>query len=187
MNKTIRQIVLAAASVAVAGGAIAALPAAALASSVPTVGVGVQLMDTSIVHFPTNTLDPYQSEPDGDIGTTYEGTIPDPMAPGTSRTYHVQLTNAGNVDENLSVVQETGGYYNFGGASVPSSWISLSSDGGSIAPGAKVDETVTVSIPDDATPGLYGGVVMGTATDPTASGQILNAVGAGIREYITVS
>src|ERR1700689_5105134 len=124
----------------------AGIAAVALADPSPVQGIGVQLTDTALVNFPTNTRAPWQSEPDIYIGTTDQGKIADPFAPGTSRTYHVLVSNTGNVPETMGVypaaaTMSATGAFSYSSTSstsvnAPSSWTIVSPASAVLAPRA---------------------------------------------------
>src|SRR5260370_37099041 len=91
-----------------------------------------------------------------------------PLAPGQTGTWYVTYTNQGNVAENIAVTQDASGVYAWGQTPLPAGWVSFSPAlAGSVAPGGQVIVKVTVSIPANAQPGLYGRTLMG----PGPAGQ----------------
>ena len=193
MNRTARTIAVS--GIALAGFAVAA-PAFASATPLrttaaqadlvsqvvvtPTAGAGAQLMNDG----PAGAPD--YGRPDTYIGTTDDGLLAAPFTPGSSRSYTVQFSNAGNVTETMTVANVTAGADSYGDAPVPASWISFTAPTASLAPGATESVPVTVTIPAGTRAGLYGGTLMGSASAP-GSGNIKLVTGAGIREYLTVS
>ena len=186
------------ATATVAGALSAGIATPAFAATTPTQGVGVQLTDTALVNFPTNANAPWQSEPDIYIGTKDQGKIADPFAPGTSRTYHVLVSNTGNVPETMAVysaaatMSATGvfSYSSTSAASVDaaSSWTIVSPASAVLAPGASFTATVTVTVPAGTAAGSYYAVVWaGPQVQSAKPGTITLAINAGIREYLTVS
>jgi hypothetical protein len=176
----------------------AAIAVPALASATPVQGVGVQLTDTQLINFPTNHLSPWQREPDTYIGTKDQGTIPDPIAPGTSRTYHVLVTNSGNIPETMAAFPSAAtmsaarvfSYPSVSPASTDaaSSWTTITPAGAVLAPGASYTATVTVTVPAATRAGSYYAVVWaGPRAKAAKAGGITLAIYAGIREYLTVS
>ncbi len=122
-----------------------------------------------------------------DFGDSYAFTGNNPIQAGTSQTYQINYTNAGDVVETLDFSQQSGVPFGMGNNDVPSSWISFSpAEILNVQPDDTVLETVTVTVPADTQPGLYTGVLMGTGSDPNAQGQIISSAGAGDREYINV-
>ena len=188
--------ILATATLAGALSAGIAAPAFA-ATTTPTQGVGVQLTDTALVNFPTNTRAPWQSEPDIYIGTTDQGKIADPFAPGTSRTYHVLVSDTGNVPETMGVypaaatMSATGAfsYSSTSSTSVndASSWTTVDTASAVLAPGASYTVTVTVTVPAGTRTGSYYAVVWAGPRVDSAKDGITLAIHAGVREYLTVS
>jgi hypothetical protein len=192
---------------AVAGGASAATTATAAtlaakttvsAPAVSVQGVGVQLTDTQLINFPTNLRAPWQPEPDGYIGTKYQGTMPDPIAPGTSRTYHVLVSNTGNVTETMAVfpaaaAMSASGVFSYTSVSpastdAASSWTTVTPTSAVLAPKASYTATVTVTVPAGTRAGSYYAVVWaGPQTQTAKPGSITLAIYTGIREYLTVS
>jgi hypothetical protein len=102
------------------------------------------------------------SEPDLYIGTKDEGKMPDPLAPGTSRTYHVVVSNPGNIPETMGVfpaaaTMSATGAFSYNSTSptyvdAASSWTTVSPASAVLAPGvialanqAGVREYLTVS------------------------------------------
>jgi hypothetical protein len=164
-------VATAVAALALAGGTAAA------ASTTPVVGVGVGGNGTGYIGDTTG----YAS-----AGSDYSFSGTSPIAPGTSQTWVVRYTNAGNVAEKLSVRQTAPAW--LGGTPIPSSWVSFSpTSAGNLAPGAHVDATVRVSVPAGAKAGVYDGILTGTAVASSrGSGNITSAVGAGDREYVRV-
>jgi hypothetical protein len=102
IKETVKLSKTLAAATVTAAALSAAIAVPAFASTTPVQGVGVQLTDTQLINFPTNHVSPWQPEPDTYIGTKDQGTKPDPIAPGTSRTYHVLVTNTGNIRETMA-------------------------------------------------------------------------------------
>jgi hypothetical protein len=160
--------------------------------------VGVQLTDTQLINFPTNLRDPWQPEPDGCIGTKYEGTIPDPFTPGTSRTYHVLVVNTGNVPETMAVfpaaaAMSDSGTFSYTSVSpesvdAASSWTAVTPDSADLAPGASFTATVTVTVPAGTPAGSYYAVLWaGPEAQSASPGNVTLAINVGIREYLTVS
>jgi hypothetical protein len=191
-------LALAAAALAAALAAAVTVSApSAFASAAPIQGVGVQLTDTSLVNFPTNLRAPWQTEPDTYIGTRYQGTIPDPIAAGTGRTYHVVVSNRGNVPETMAVypaaaTMSATGVFSYSSVSptavnAASSWTVVGSPSATLAPGASYTTTVTVTVPAGTPAGKYYAVVWAGPKAATAKAGITLAIYAGIREYITVT
>jgi hypothetical protein len=186
------------ATAALSAALSAGLAAPAFASTTPVQGVGVQLTDTQLINFPTNLRDPWQSEPDIYIGTKYEGKISDPFAPGTSRTYHVLVSNTGNVPETMAVFSAAAamsaqGAFSYSSTSptsvdAASSWTVVTPASAVLAPGASYLATVTVTVPAGTPAGSYYAVVWaGPTVQSVKAGNITLAINAGIREYLTVS
>ena len=185
------------ATATLAGALSAGIAAPALADPSPVQGVGVQLTDTALVNFPTNTRAPWQSEPDIYIGTTDQGKIADPFAPGTSRTYHVLVSDTGNVPETMGVypaaatMSATGAfsYSSTSSTSVndASSWTTVDTASAVLAPGASYTVTVTVTVPAGTRTGSYYAVVWAGPRVDSAKDGITLAIHAGVREYLTVS
>jgi hypothetical protein len=186
------------ATTALAGALSAGIATPALAATTPVQGVSVQLTDTALVNFPTNANAPWQSEPDIYIGTTDQGKIADPLAPGASRTYHVKISNTGNVTETMAVypaaatMSATGAfsYTSTSATSVnaASSWTTVTPASAVLAPGASYTATVTVTVPAGTPAGSYYAVVWaGPQAQSAKPGTITLAINAGIREYLTVS
>jgi hypothetical protein len=176
----------------------AAIAVPALASATPVQGAGVQLTDTQLINFPTNHLSPWQPEPDTYIGTKDQGTIPDPITPGTSRTYHVLVTNSGNIPETMAAfpsaaTMSAAGVFSYASVSpastdAASSWTNITPADAVLAPGASYTATVTVTVPAATRAGSYYAVVWaGPRTKAAKPGSITLATYAGIREYLTVS
>jgi hypothetical protein len=183
---------------AISVGLTAGVAAPAFASATPVQGVGVQLTDTQRINFPTNLRDPWQSEPDGYIGTKYEGTIPDPFAPGTSRAYHVLVSNTGSAPETMAVfpaaaTKSANGVFSYSSVSptsvnAASSWTTITPASAVLAPGASYTATVTVTIPAGTRAGSYYAVAWaGPQVHSAKAGEITLAIYSGIREYLTVS
>ena len=186
------------ATTALAGALSAGIATPALAATTPVQGVSVQLTDTALVNFPTNANAPWQSEPDIYIGTTDQGKIADPLAPGASRTYHVKISNTGNVTETMAVypaaatMSATGAfsYTSTSATSVnaASSWTTVTPASAVLAPGASYTATVTVTVPAGTPAGSYYAVVWaGPQAQSAKPGTITLAINAGIREYLTIS
>lgn len=173
MIKTVKGVTVA---TAVAALALVGSTAAA-ASTTPVVGVGVGGNATGYIGDTTG----YANE-----GSNYSFSGTSPIAPGASQTWVVRYTNVGNVTEKLSVRQTAPAW--LGGTPIPSNWVSFSpTSAGNLAPGAHVDVTVRVSAPAGAKAGVYDGILMGSAVASSrGSGNIINAVGAGDREYVRV-
>lgn len=150
------------------------------------------------MNFPTNLRDPWQPEPDLYIGTRYEGKIADPIAPGTSRTYHVLVANTGNAPETMAVYSAAAtmsakGVFSYSSVSptsvdAASSWTVVTPASAVLAPGASYTATVTVKVPAGTPAGSYYAVVWaGPKVTSAKAGSITLAIYAGIREYLTVS
>src|ERR1700683_5400690 len=186
--------ILATATLAGALSAGIAAPAFA-ATTTPTQGVGVQLTDTALVNFPTNTRAPWQSEPDIYIGTTDQGKIADPFAPGTSRTYYVLVSDTGNVPKTMRVSSAAAtmiapgafSYSSTSSASVndASSWTTVDTASAVLAHGASYTVTVTVTVPAGTRTGSYYAVVWAGPRVDSAKDGITLAIHAGVREYLT--
>src|SRR6204780_5016345 len=171
----------------------AGIAAVALADPSPVQGIGVQLTDTALVNFPTNANAPWQSEPDIYIGTKDQGKIADPFAPGTSRTYHVLVSDTGNVPETMGVypaaatMSATGAfsYSSTSSTSVndASSWTTVDTASAVLAPGASYTVTVTVTVPAGTRTGSYYAVVWAGPRVDSAKDGITLAIHAGVREY----
>ncbi len=182
---------------ALTAAALAVSAATAFTSTAPLQGVGVRLTDTSLVNFPTNLQSPWQTEPDTYIGTRYQGTIPDPIAAGTSRTYHVLVSNRGDVPETMAVypaaaTMSATGVFSYSSVSptavnAASSWTVVGSPSATLAPGASYTTTVTVTVPAGTPAGKYYAVLWAGPKVATATTGITLAIYAGIREYITVA
>jgi hypothetical protein len=186
----------AAALTTVALSAVVAVPA--FASTTPVQGVGVQLTDTQLINFPTNHVSPWQPEPDTYIGTKDQGTKPDPIKPGTSRAYHVAISNTGNIRETMAAFpaaakMSAAGVFSYASVSpastdAASSWTTVSPASAVLAPGASYTATVTVTVPAAAKAGSYYAAVWAGPKAQTAKpGSITLAIYAGVREYLTVS
>lgn len=186
-------------AVAVPAAALCAgIAAPAYASAAPVQGVGVRLTDTQLIYFPTNHLQPWQPEPDIYIGTKDQGTIPDPIAPGTSRAYHVLVTNTGNIPETMAAypaaaTMSAAGVFSYPSVSptsvdAASSWTKVTPSSAVLAPGASFTATVTVTVPAATRAGSYYAVLWaGPRAQAAKPGSIALATYAGIREYLTVS
>jgi hypothetical protein len=161
---------------------MAAAPVSAAQAATPTVGI-------SVGGYPWYGYIGDQQAPwPGAFSASYATTGNAPLAPGQTGTWRVTYTNAGNVPENIAVTQNASGVYAWGQTPVPVGWVSFSpASASNVAPGDHVIVTVTVSIPANARPGLYGGTLMRTASAvQKGSGNIISNVGAGNREYIRV-
>jgi hypothetical protein len=203
---------LAVSTLAIAATGITFAPLSAFASRAPVQGVGARLTDTQLVHFPTNHRAPWQHEPDGYIGTKDQGKIADPIAPRTTRTYHVRTTNTGNVTETMAVFPAAAamsrrGVFSYRGVSpkyvdAASSWTTVTPARAVLAPRASYIATVRVTIPARARAGKYYAVVWAGPQVKTvkpvkpckrgrrckpAKANITLAIYVGIREYLTVS
>jgi hypothetical protein len=186
------------ATTAVAGALSAGIATPAFAATTPIQGVGVNLTDTALVNFPTNVNFPWVTEPDTYIGTKDVGKIPDPLAPGTSRTYHVVVSNTGNIPETMGVFSAAAtmsatGTFSYNSTSstyvdAASSWTTISPASAVLAPGAKYTAIVTITVPAGTPAGSYYAVVWaGPQVQSAKPGVIALAIQAGVREYLTVS
>jgi hypothetical protein len=164
----------------------------------PVQGVGVQLTDTQLINFPTNHLSPWQPEPDTYIGAKNQGAVADPIAAGTTRTYHLKVSNTGNIPETMAAfpaaaAMSAKGIFSWASVSpsavdAASSWTTVTPAPASLAPGASYTATVTVTVPAGTPAGSYYAVVWAAPQAQAAKpGSITLAIYAGIREYITVS
>ncbi len=198
LSKTLAVTATAVTAAALSAALSAASAAPGSAATTPVQGVGVQLTDTQLIYFPTNHLDPWQPEPDTYIGTKDQGTVPDPITPGTSRTYHVRVTNTGNVRETMAAFpaaakMSAAGVFSYPSVSpasvdAASSWTTVTPAGAVLAPGGGYTATVTVTVPAAARAGSYYAVVWaGPRAQAAKPGSITLATYAGIREYLTVS
>jgi hypothetical protein len=187
---------LAAAATALSAGI--ALPALAATTPAPVQGVGVQLTDTQLINFPTNHLSPWQPEPDIYIGAKNQGAVADPIAAGTTRTYHLQVSNTGNIPETMAAfpaaaAMSAKGVFSWTSVSPTStdaatSWTTVTPAPATLAPGASYTATVTVTVPAGTAAGSYYAVLWaGPQAQAVKAGSITLAIYAGIREYITVS
>jgi hypothetical protein len=176
----------------------AGLAAPAFASTTPVQGVGVQLTDTQLINFPTNLRSPWQPEPDIYIGTKNQGTIPDPFAAGTRRTYHLLVSNTGNAPETMAVfpaaaTMSAKGVFSYSSVSpasvdAASSWTIVTPASAVLAPGASYTAIVTVTVPAGTPAGSYYAVLWaGPRVQSAKAGTVTLAIYAGIREYLTVS
>lgn len=159
------------------------------ADSTPRQGVGIQLLDNG----PSGA--PCYGSQDAYIGTCYYGNVAQPIAPGGSRTYTLEVTNTGDVQETVNLIPASATDVN--GAYVPSNtgvnWVSQDTvvdlNGGvlDLAPGDAGYVAVTVYVPSDARPGTGYGVVWASVTPPGGPGNVKLAIQSGVREYLTVS
>jgi hypothetical protein len=178
----ITKIAAIAAASALAVPIMAAAPVSAAQAAAPTVGIGVG-------GYPWyGYIGDEQAPWPGDFSASYVTTGNAPLAPGQTGTWYVTYTNEGNISENIAVTQDASGVYTWGQTPVPAGWVSFSpASARDVAPGGQVIVKVTVRIPANAKPGLYGGVLMGTASAvQKGSGNITSNVGAGDREYLRV-
>ncbi len=177
-----KKVAAIAAASALAVPIMAATSVSAAQAATPTVGIGVG-------GYPWyGYIGDKQAPWPGDFSASYATTGNAPLAPGQTGTWYVTYTNEGNVAENIAVTQDASGVYAWGQTPVPAGWVSFSpASAGNVAPGGQVIVKVTVSIPANATPGLYGGTLMGTASAvQKGSGNITSNAGAGDREYVRV-
>ena len=165
-------ISLAAAALAMAG--VAGGSVAAFADTTPTVGVGVT---GAYIGDTVTNMRYYGTEADAVPGNT-------PVAPGTSASFNLTFTSAGNVPE--TVVFGQWNYNDGGGTQVPASWISSTFPASEVLqPGQVVSGTVTVTVPAGTAAGEYVGLFGGAGSAP-GSGNVKLTTGAADREYITV-
>ncbi len=143
-------------------------------------GIGVQLLDGSA----PNT-------------SWMQASIPQ----GSSRTWHVKITNAGTTTETVAGIPSSAlTVYSGGPAAQPAgmlqSWITGTWPATVLAPGQSTTDTVTVTVPASAPLGLVAGNAPGSAALSVntfwgyaypASGQVQLATAAGVRMYITVT
>jgi hypothetical protein len=189
---------LAAAALSAALSAGIALPALASTTPAPVQGVGVQLTDTQLINFPTNHLSPWQPEPDIYIGAKNQGAVADPIAAGATRTYHLAVSNTGNIPETMAAfpaaaAMSAKGVFSWTSVSpsavdAATSWTTVTPPPATLAPGASYTATVTVTVPAGTPAGSYYAVLWaGPQAQAARPGSITLAIYAGIREYITVS
>ncbi len=159
-------------AVALAAGAV--LSSGLLASaSTATVGASIQLLPSG------GYL--------GDKPGSYSSSGDAPIVAGSSRSYTVLCGNAGNVTENLSLVQTPGFPWDHASPQVPVSWVTASpANISNVAPGGSFTSTVILTVPTGTAPGRYIGVVYCNAANATPGSGISGAAGAGIREYVQV-
>lgn len=121
----------------------------------------------------------------GDLPESYAQTGDAPIAASSSAAYSVLCQNGGDVNEDLSVSDNPGIYFQSTLAPLPASWITESpSSSSDVVPGDSFVSTVTIAIPADTAPGLYVGILYcdgGTVGNPVAAGS-----GTGLREYVSV-
>jgi len=174
-----KRILAALATIAAAG--ILATGIASQASA-GTTGIGIQLLDGSA----PNT-------------SWMQASIPQ----GSSKTWHVKITNAGTAAETVAAVPSSAlGFYAGGPAAQPAaalqSWITQNPAGpATLAAGQSAVIAVTVTVPANAPLGLVPGYAPGSSASLAvntfwgyaypAAGQIQLAAAAGVRMYITVT
>lgn len=158
----------------------------ALASSSARQGIGVQLMNTGSPGAPD------YSRPDVYIGAQDDGLLPDPIRAGTSRTYTVKVVNTGNVPEQVKVfpaaasMTKSGYLASNNGVNKASSWTTATPGKVSLAASGTAYISVTVKVPAGTPSGTYYAVLWAAPVSPGGSGNLVVAILAGIREYITV-
>lgn len=120
---------------------------------------------------------------------------------GSSRTWHVKITNIGTTTETAAGIPSSAlAVYTSGPAAQPTGtlqpWITGTWPATILTPGQSMTATVTVTVPASAPLGLVAGKAPGSATLSVntfwayaypASSQIQLATAAGIRMYITVT
>jgi len=157
-------------------------PLSAFAATAPAPVIGVGIKGVSGPGFP---------------GTWMTASI----ARGAGQAWTLQVTNAGNVRETILLVPSGAmGLYAGGPAKQPASKLDnvLRVTSFSLAPGASATVTDTVTIPVAAPLGLVPGNAPGASPSlavntiwayagPVGGGQVRMAVGAGFRQYITVT
>jgi hypothetical protein len=165
--------------------AVPAIAVPAFATTTPAPSVGISVGGAPWYGY----IGDMQAAWPGDFSASYTMTGNAPLAPGHTGTWYVTYTNAGNIAENIAVTQDATGVYTWGQTAVPAGWVSFTPAAATrVAPGARLIVKVTVAIPATAKAGLYGGTLMGTASATAkTTGNITSNVGAGDREYITVS
>jgi hypothetical protein len=121
----------------------------------------------------------------GDLPESYSQTGDAPISAGASAAYSVLCQNGGDVNEDLSISDNPGIYFQSTLAPLPASWITASpTTSSNVVPGDSFVSTVTIAIPADTVPGLYVGILYcdgGTAGSTVAAGS-----GTGLREYVSV-
>jgi hypothetical protein len=118
--------------------------------------------------------------------------IVDHLAPGTVVHRRIEISNTTKRRLSIAVypaaaVIENGSFLGADGhtANELSSWTALNRDTLDIAPGAKTEDTVTISVPADAPPGEQYAAVWAEVSAPGDTGVVLiNRV--GIRIYLSV-
>ena len=173
-------------AVLVAAVVIAATPAAALASILPTdleaeptLGVGIQLLDVSA------------SLQDDPRASSY---IIDNIAPGNSIERNIRVQNASTTAQVVSVYTSgasiADGAFEARDAAVQSqlaSWTVPSISDVELDAGATADIAVTIAIPADAPEGeQYAAIWAEVKSAPNETTNVINANRTGIRLYVSV-
>jgi hypothetical protein len=168
-------------------------------SKAPKQGVAAGLIDTQLIHFPKNHSHPWQREPDTYIGTKDEGQVATPIAPHTTRIYHVRVTNTGNITETMAAFS-SGAYMTSKGVfryvrvtkcvNGASSWTTITPARVVLAPGKSYIATVRVSVPAHTRAHkTYAVLWVGPVVNAGKHGKhgVTLVIYVGIREYLTVS
>ena len=177
-----KKILAAVATIAAAGFIMTAAAGQASATTTATTGIGIQLLDGSAPN-----------------PAYMQASIPQ----GSSRTWHVKITNTGTAAETVAGLASSAmGIYAGGPAKQPTStlqtWITQSQATAVLNPGQSATIAVTVTVPATAPLGPIAGYAPGTSSSlavntfwgyayPSGTSQIQMAAAAGIRMYITVT
>jgi hypothetical protein len=156
----------------------AAAPGASSSAAGPSAGnaVGIQLLDG-----PAGAADPR--------ARIY---IVDQLAAGTAITRHVLVSNGSESPEDVALY--AGAASLGGGSFVPgdgrsanelSSWVSIDTSDVTIPAQSSIQATVRIAVPGDASDGERYAVIWAQTSSPL-SGQVTEAVRAGIRIYLDV-
>ncbi len=163
-----------------------AVPLVSQASTPPRQGVGVALLDIGAWGAPD------YGRPDAYIGAQDDGLLADPIAPGASRAYTVEVQNAGQVTEKILVFTAKAampkGLWSpsMTGSDAATTWTHLSASTVTLAAGKSADVTVTVTVPAGSRAQTSYGVVWAENVPVQAKGSVTLASAAGVPEYISV-
>jgi hypothetical protein len=121
----------------------------------------------------------------GDQDGSYAQTGDAPITVGTSATYSVVCENGGDVNEDLSISDNAGIYFQNTLAPLPASWITGSpTTSSNVAPGDSFVSAITIAVPAGTAPGLYVGILY--CDGGTVGSTVVAGSGSGVREYVSV-
>lgn len=119
--------------------------------------------------------------------------IVDHLAPGTTIRRHIDVSNGTTTRQDISLYPAAAsidkGVFTFADKASPNeltTWTHLDSTAVPLAPRAHHPVTVTIAVPDDASPGERYGVIWAQVRSPGSAGTVAEVNRVGIRIYLSV-